>query len=174
MSLANSDNLMLTKGVKMSELHLDALKAMLDQAKLDGIEKYTTGGLVTNLHNQVLVVKRRPDDFMPSIYELPGGTLEGDESIVDCLVRELEEETGIRFSSVEDLLPTFDYRSGSGRKTRQFGFVLIVPDNFTITLSGEHVAYKWVSSIEEIPDPGVTSEIEILIKIYLDRVRSNR
>lgn len=169
-----SDNLMLTKGVRMSERHLGELKALLEQAKHDGIEKLTTGGLVTNLHNQVLVVKRRADDFMPNIYELPGGTLEDGESIVECVVRELEEETGIRFSSVEDLLPTFDYRSNSGKKTRQFSFVLIVPDNFTITLSPEHVDYKWVSAIEDIPDPGVTSEVQLLIKIYQERVANKR
>ena len=40
-----------------------------------------------------------------SIYGLPGGLIEGDESPVDCLARELLEETGLRLTTVTEVFP---------------------------------------------------------------------
>ena len=40
-----------------------------------------------------------------SIYGLPGGLIEGGESPVDCLARELLEETGLRLTSVTEVFP---------------------------------------------------------------------
>ena len=40
-----------------------------------------------------------------AIYGLPGGLIEGGESPVDCLARELLEETGLRLTSVTEVFP---------------------------------------------------------------------
>ena len=40
-----------------------------------------------------------------SIYGLPGGLIEGDEDPVDCLARELLEETGLRLTAVTEIFP---------------------------------------------------------------------
>ena len=40
-----------------------------------------------------------------SIYGLPGGLIEGDESPVRCLERELYEETGLKLTSVTEVFP---------------------------------------------------------------------
>jgi len=42
--------------------------------------------------NKLLLLKKSSKDY----YETPGGKTEEDESIEDCLVRELQEEVGIR------------------------------------------------------------------------------
>jgi A/G-specific adenine glycosylase len=44
---------------------------------------------------QVLVAQRQPDDLLGGLWEFPGGTCEGDESLEDCLRREIAEELGV-------------------------------------------------------------------------------
>ena len=40
-----------------------------------------------------------------AIYGLPGGLIEGDESPVSCLSRELAEETGLRLTEITEVFP---------------------------------------------------------------------
>ena len=48
------------------------------------------GGLVTNEHNELLMIFRRGK------WDLPKGKLDEMESIEECAVREVEEETGLK------------------------------------------------------------------------------
>jgi 8-oxo-dGTP pyrophosphatase MutT (NUDIX family) len=48
------------------------------------------GGLVTNQHEELLMIFRRGK------WDLPKGKLDADETIEACAVREVQEETGIR------------------------------------------------------------------------------
>ena len=57
----------------------------------------TADCMVTNDHNEVLLVRRGNDPFK-DCWALPGGFMEMDETIEHCAVRELEEETGLRVS----------------------------------------------------------------------------
>ena len=54
-------------------------------------------GYITNEHREVLLVRslHRSDTL-----ELPGGMLESDESLMDCVLREVKEETGLDVSVV--------------------------------------------------------------------------
>lgn len=59
------------------------------------------GGVICNkTHNQirVLLIKRK------GFWDLPKGKLEEGESIEECAVREVEEETGVINVSIEDFL----------------------------------------------------------------------
>lgn len=50
--------------------------------------------------NKLLLLKK----FSKSYYETPGGKTEKDENIEDCLVRELQEEIGIKVVSFKKFL----------------------------------------------------------------------
>lgn len=58
------------------------------------------GGLVTDDHENVLLIFRRGK------WDLPKGKLEKDESIEQCAVREVEEETGLRDIELHQRLVT--------------------------------------------------------------------
>lgn len=44
--------------------------------------------------DRVLLIQRAADDDCPNLWEIPGGTANGAETIVDCAVSELWEEAG--------------------------------------------------------------------------------
>ena len=51
--------------------------------------KYRARGLIINSNNEILL------GYSESVYMFPGGHLEGEETIEECLLREIEEETGL-------------------------------------------------------------------------------
>ena len=52
-------------------------------------------GILFNKNGQILVAKRRNNQFMPGYWELPGGKIEVGENKKDSLKRELFEELGV-------------------------------------------------------------------------------
>ena len=66
------------------------------------MEKRTSNLIVVNSRDEVLLQLR--DDILtipyPNTWCLPGGHVEGDESPEECLIREMEEEMGIRVENV--------------------------------------------------------------------------
>lgn len=53
-------------------------------------------------HGQLLLCHRHPDRAnYPDVWDLPGGHIESDETMAGALVRELDEELGIRIATPE-------------------------------------------------------------------------
>ena len=58
--------------------------------------KAVVGILYAKNNTQILITKRRKNQFMPDYWELPGGKIEKGEDEEDALARELQEELGIK------------------------------------------------------------------------------
>ncbi len=110
----------------------------------DGIDKFAVGAAVVH-EGKVLLLRRRSNDFMGGIYELPSGTIERGEDPVTALLREVEEETGLNISDVISMVTDFDYKSASGANKRQITFVVRAHDISKLRLSDEHDAFMWVN-----------------------------
>jgi ADP-ribose pyrophosphatase YjhB (NUDIX family) len=103
--------------------------------------RFTAGvvGVVLNDGGQILLVEHV---FHPSEpWGLPGGWLEGDESPVDCLRRELREEAGIEVTGER---PLAIEQSRRHRHHLDIAF-LCHAENDVQALSTELVDYRWVS-----------------------------
>jgi 8-oxo-dGTP pyrophosphatase MutT (NUDIX family) len=109
-------------GVYMDELSNPGIKSMIHEMKLpqhhagvfyhEDIDKLfksfrkhfdlitAAGGVVRNDDDHVLMIFRRGK------WDLPKGKLDKGESIEDCAIREVEEETGIRHTSLAGTLMT--------------------------------------------------------------------
>ena len=135
-----------------------------ENAKEDGIEKIIVGAIIANENNEILVAKRKNDDFMGGYYEIVGGNAEKDETIYDTLVREVKEETNLDITQVESYVDFFDYTSDSGKKCRQFNFKVNVK-NGNIELT-EHSSYKWIKLSEIATIEPMSKEVKNSLLIY--------
>lgn len=130
----------------------DELRKYWDRLHNDYVKHANNAGLsrlvvsaVICADNKVLVVRRAPSDTYPGMWEYPGGGVDLDigETIVDALIREVKEETGIdlpQFPTGEVLIhPT----RTAIRIVLRFDLEEIPP----VILSEEHDAFEFLESI---------------------------
>ncbi len=132
-------------------------------AKDVGIEKFVVGAILAD-NEKILLLERPKNDFMGGIYELPSGNLEQGETLEQGLIREIAEETGLEVKSVVDYVGFFDYKSSSGKKVRQFNFLVELVSKNPIILT-EHDSYVW-SLIDELDKYPVTDSVKEIVQNY--------
>lgn len=138
---------------------------LIEKGKEEGIIKNVVGAIVLNKNNEVLIMTRKADDFMGGIDELPSGNMESGERIYEALVREVKEETNLDIEKITSYINSFDYVSGSGKKTRQFNFAVTVTSTNDIKLT-EHDSYKWLSIDDARNSTKITDEVKFALEIY--------
>lgn len=142
-------------------IDVSVLRELMNQAANDGVQQLVVGAIV-QADDKVLLLKRPADDFMGGIYELPSGKVEAAETLDAALIREVDEETGLTVTDIADYLGSFDYASGSGKKSRQFNFTVTVAAAEPVTLT-EHDEYLWTSLDAE---PPVTDAVKQIFQTY--------
>lgn len=130
----------------------------------DGVQQLVVGAIVAD-NETVLLLQRPIGDFMGGIFELPSGKVETGEALDDALRREVQEETGLTVTEIGEYLGSFDYTSGSGKKTRQFTFAVAVGSTEPVRLT-EHDNYQWAPLHDEVP---VTDAVSTLLYTYKQR-----
>ncbi|MBY8856068.1 NUDIX domain-containing protein [Nocardia sp. CA2R105] len=139
----------------------DLIERLTTEASGDGIQQLVVGAVVQH-DGKVLLLQRPEDDFMGGIWELPSGKVELGEALDQALVREVKEEAGLDVTAMSAYLGSFDYQSGSGKKSRQFNFAVNVADADPVLLQ-EHGAYTWTALSEE---PPVTDAVRQVLAAY--------
>lgn len=135
-----------------------------ENARADGIEKFVVGAIITNERGEIFLAKRKADDFMGGLYEIPGGSANKGEKILDTLIREIKEETNLDIKKVTSYIDQFDYLSGSSKKCRQFNFKVEVTGG-PILLT-EHDSYKWISLNEIETEKNISPEVKHGLLVY--------
>lgn len=129
-----------------------------------GIGRLVVGALLVE-NAKVLLLRRKQEDFMGGILELPSGKVEEGETFKTALEREVGEETGLRIKTITSYLGSFDYQSASGKPTRQFNFSA-EPFSGELKLSPtEHDAYQWVGP-GEIGSVHVSESVALLLRSF--------
>lgn len=123
------------------------LQKLTSAADRDGVQQLVVGAVVRHGGN-VLLLQRPAEDFMGGTWELPSGKVDPGEPLDQALIREVKEETGLDVAAIRNYLGEFDYRSGSGKKSRQFNFTVEVTNSEPVKLT-EHDVYTWTSLAEE-------------------------
>lgn len=72
--------------------------------------------VIWNEQGQILIDRRKPEGLLGGLWEFPGGKLELDETVEDCIRREILEELGIDIE-VGDRLITIDHAYSHFRVT---------------------------------------------------------
>lgn len=81
--------------------------------------------------------------------DLPGGTLEDNESLLETMLREVQEEAGIQIdaATVDMVYSGTDY---SKRGTQYTLFTAKIATRPEVSISWEHFSYEWVDRLELI------------------------
>ena len=145
---------------------------LLENGKKEGIVKNVVGAIIANEQGKILVMSRKSNDFMGGIDELPSGNIENGEDITTALAREVKEETNCDMQKILYYVDSFDYKSRSGKNTRQYNFAIRVKKTDNIILT-EHDAYSWETVEEVINNPKITTEVKKIIKKYIEIMQGN-
>ena len=122
---------------------------------------------VAILHeDKILLLQRKDNDK----WTLPGGVMEMNENLVDCAIREVQEECGIEVV-ISDILGTYTdpniriaYSDGEVR--REFTIVYIGKVTETnITLDEESSNYQWIYLADALTLPMANSQRERLLDL---------
>ena len=153
--------------IEKEDLCMNDFDYLLEKAKEEKIEKNVFGSVIVNRQGKILIMSRKSDDFMGGIDELPSGNMEIGEDIPTALAREVKEETNCELNEILYYIDSFDYKSGSGKKARQYNFAIKVKETDNIVLT-EHESYSWQTVEEIINNPKITHEVKNTIKRYND------
>ena len=141
---------------------------LITKAKNEEITRFVVGGAIFRKENdywQLLVLSRASDDFLGGIDELPSGEVEENESLLSALKREILEETNLEAGGVDGYLGHFDYLTESGKKTRQFNFLILDFSGAVKINPAEHRGYNWVD-LNKLTGTKLTKNIIDLVNSY--------
>jgi len=133
------------------QLHIDSnvIEQLTAISEKEGVQKRVVGAVI-KISDKFLLLERELSDFMGGLVELPSGTVDVGEDLIEALIREVKEETGLTVSAVLSYVSEFDYVSSSGKKTRQFNF-LVETELGEIKLEpSEHQAFHLASLKDEV------------------------
>jgi 8-oxo-dGTP diphosphatase len=138
-----------------SYINHNVVEQLVITAHKDCVQKLVVGAVIRR-DGKYLLLERTPSDFMGGLVELPSGTVNAAEDLLTALAREVYEETGLMIASILIYLGSFDYTSSSGKKTRQFNFLVeTFPGNIQLQ-PVEHNKYYLVA-----PSDGVFNTLNI-------------
>lgn len=117
----------------------------------------------------VLLIKRNIEPYK-GVWAIPGGLVKNDESLETAVTRELEEESGVKISYLEQLY-TFGKpnRDPRNRVISVTYFALVKPSDFQLNADTDASDAQWFS-IKDLP-PLAFDHDEIL-KIAIKRLQS--
>lgn len=72
------------------------------------VHKHIGVAVITNQQGKILIDRRKLEGEMGGLWEFPGGKIEANETVKDCIKREIQEELGIKIN-VGDLLTTITH-----------------------------------------------------------------
>ena len=105
-----------------------------------------SGGLLVR-GDEVLLARRAGDRrFYPDVWDVIGGHCEGDETPAETLVRELEEEIGVKPSAFEEIAVLEEPRPAEHGEAQYHVFIVTAWDGGGPHLLGsEHSELRWLS-----------------------------
>ena len=146
------------------------ISGLLEKAEQDSIQKLVVGAIIIK-DGCILILRRAStEDFLPGLEEIPSGGVDAGETLLEALHREVWEETGLTITEICSYENAFDYVSGSGRKTREFNF-LVKTDGHHVTLNPkEHDHFAWLSpDTEDFQKAALSDETRACLVDFVER-----
>ena len=118
--------------------------------------------VIRNNEGKYLVLKRGEHEIAyPGQYTFPGGKIEGNDTVEETLVREAEEEVGLKLKPGKILLKDKSYLRPDGQTAKFFSYLCEVENASCIKISEDFTDYKWVTleELKQLPHVGIEDEL---------------
>lgn len=111
-------------------------------------QRYVAHGLVA-IDDRILLLQRRQGRYLGEYWDIPGGTVEADESPEDAAIRECFEETNLK-CQLGPQLTHFQNMDTEGRDItfHTITYRLFTEPNPLVTISQEHQDCRWATVAE--------------------------
>ena len=143
----------------------------MEEDSVHGTFNLGIGGILENISTgKILLLKRNPKIYGDENWDEVGGKMHLNETLEDCLIREILEETGIKDFQTKKIIDAFRY---IGEDINYNKMVVITywcqTDIEEIELSHEHIEYKWIR-----PELALISDLNPDLKRIIRRYISER
>ncbi len=122
-----------------------------------------TCAIILDSQNRLFVAQRSAVMSLPLKWELPGGKVESNETLEDCIIREIKEELNIDIQIVEQI--EFNIHSYPSITIKLIPFICRYLSGDV--LLKEHANFKWVTNNDLLDLDWAEADIPI-IKNYLN------
>ena len=108
--------------------------------------------------SKILLIRRSlTEPAFPDLWEVPGGGAElSDATLLDAVVREVKEETGLTVTAVAENLGWLEFPGRCGRMWRKYNFLVEAAGDVT-TDPAEHSEWAWCGE-EDVGALKITTE----------------
>ena len=114
------------------------------------------------LDNKILIGRRNANQALGGFWEFPGGKLENNESLVECLRREIQEELCVNADICNEIYAKFNYEY-DGRQIERVA--LFAKINEKPAISTAHDLLSWVKFDDLLSYKLVPSDVSIAQKL---------
>lgn len=101
--------------------------------------------VIIDKDDQYLLMYRSDHPIFGTDPDIPGGVVEKGETLEEAVIREVEEETGLKIENVELVHEDNKY---SLRGTYKSLFIAHVGERPEVTMSWEHSSFEWIPKNE--------------------------
>ena len=122
---------------------------------------------------EFLLLKRSPDEYYANLWQMVSGKIKENETAYETALREIKEETNLIPEKLWTAPTVNSFYAPDG------DYICLLPvfaakvDFFSeVTLSREHVAYKWVSPEEaknHLAWEGQRKSVDVIVDYFLNR-----
>jgi len=123
-------------------------------------------GTIIEKDGKILILQRsKKEKAFPEMWDLPGGELDHGENIIDCVKREVKEESGL---DVEVLFPVDVFSKVIDDE--HYVSIVYVSNHRSgdVKLSKEHQTFKWINPNKAIELEDLTPSTEHALYAYID------
>ncbi|MCQ2611245.1 MAG: NUDIX domain-containing protein [Treponema sp.] len=114
---------------------------------------------------KILIAHRNPTGQMGNRWEFPGGKVEGDDTEVTAIVREMHEEFNVKATALEKITEGSFEHNGKVSMLEVYHVELEhdgIQKPYDLT---EHTEYKWISIYDIPKDNFVDSDLSVYDKV---------
>jgi mutator protein MutT len=119
--------------------------------------KHIGVAVIIDNYGNILIDKRLPEGAMAGLWEFPGGKIEIDETVEDCIYREIQEELGLDVEVREHLI-TIEHTYSKFRVTLIAHYCKYLGGD-PQTIGCQEIRWVTLAEIDEYEFPEANSQI---------------